>query len=254
MSESRLGYKFAAIPEWVLFDVRLQAVDVRVFGALARAVGRKGDAWPGIDRIGERVGISPATVRRSLKRLGAVGAVFVEARFAPDGRQTSNLYCLAGDSPLAGGRVSPVTGGEGVTAAREEAVTADTRMRLKKERDLKPSPRDAVAPVRGGRGVPPGGAGEPTPDQEQSRQKLVALYVDQARLNGYDPTGRVKGHVASQLKRLLEKDHKPFPVLRMALIAVAKEGKPIGNLDYVVADAERSLNGHGKEASNGQVR
>jgi hypothetical protein len=234
---ARVGYRFAAIPEWVLYHHALDPVDIRVFGVLSRLAVIHPVVDPSLAEIGAKIGVVKSTVHRAIGRLTSVGAVIAEHRRDDAGRDLRSLYRLAGDTPLRGSTSENPTDQpkRGETAGQPGLQQQNPHCSLREE-------------------IPPGGAGEPTPPQEPSRQELVALYVDQARLNGYDPTGKVKGHVASQLKRLLEKDHKPIPVLRMALIAVAKEGKPIGDLDYVVADAERSLNGHGKEASNGQIR
>lgn len=91
------SYHFAIIPEWVLYHQDLDAVDVRVFGALDRHDGA--DCFPALATVGELIGKSEQTVRRSLRNLAAVGAILIEPRFE-NGRQASNRYMLAGDSPM----------------------------------------------------------------------------------------------------------------------------------------------------------
>lgn len=94
---ARATYRFARTPEWVLYHKDLDAVDVRVFGVLDRHDGR--DCFPALATVGDLIGKSEQTVRRSLRNLAAVGAILIEARYE-HGRQSSNRYTLAGDSPL----------------------------------------------------------------------------------------------------------------------------------------------------------
>jgi hypothetical protein len=101
MPEAKLGYRFAAIPEWVLFCKTLQDVDIRVFGVLARvAVRRQGRPDPTLHDIGVRIGKSEDTIRRSIKRLEAVGAIATEEVYDKSGRQLPNVYLLSGDAPV----------------------------------------------------------------------------------------------------------------------------------------------------------
>jgi hypothetical protein len=115
-------YRFARIPEWILLHPDLDAVDVRVFGVLDRFDGR--DCIPSLKRIGERIGKSSDSVRRSLKRLEAIHAIVVEARFT-EGRQTSNRYYLAGDAPLPphpGTAATPAPGSDATPAPGTDAT------------------------------------------------------------------------------------------------------------------------------------
>lgn len=95
----RATYRFARVPEWVLFHPDLDAVDVRVFATLDRYDGT--ECIPSLETIGSRVTRSADTVRRSIRRLEDVGAVRVESRNV-EGRQSSNRYHLAGDAPMQG--------------------------------------------------------------------------------------------------------------------------------------------------------
>lgn len=120
------------IPEWVLFHPTLDALDVRVYGVLARYGER---SFPSLGTVGEKVSRSEDSVRRSIARLVDAGAVAVEQSFSDSGRQNTNTYTLAGEAPM---RVAPSTdatlplaptrGGEG----RADA----TLKRAREEREL----------------------------------------------------------------------------------------------------------------------
>lgn len=93
----RLGYRFAAIPEWVLYHPDLKGNDIRVFGVLARHAP---NIKPSVQRIAALAQCSEQTVRNSRAALVKVGAIHVEEGFTDEGRQTTNIYHLAGDSPI----------------------------------------------------------------------------------------------------------------------------------------------------------
>jgi hypothetical protein len=92
-----LGYKFAAIPEWVLYHPDLTGDDVRTFGVLARYGN---EIRPSLGTIADRIGKSRPTAKRCVERLVEVGALRVEQRRGDDGSQLPNLYHLAGDAPF----------------------------------------------------------------------------------------------------------------------------------------------------------
>lgn len=101
-----LGYRFAAIPEWVLYHPELSGDDVRVFGVLARYGS---DSRPSLKTIAGVIGKSRDTAKRCVHKLAEVGALSIEVRFS-EGVQLPNRYHLAGDGPLAD------PGGEGTGA------------------------------------------------------------------------------------------------------------------------------------------
>lgn len=93
----RLNYKFAAIPDWILEHDELDGSAVRVFGLMAKF--RK--PYLSLGALAEVCRCSEDTIRRSIRKLEAVGALKVIPRHDHDGRQTSNAYELAGEAPLA---------------------------------------------------------------------------------------------------------------------------------------------------------
>ena len=94
---ARATYRFARLPEWILYHPDLNPTDCRVFCALDRFDGR--DCFPSHEALAEKIGVSEDTTQRSIKRLVSVGAIRVEKRHR-HGQQTSNRYVLAGDNPL----------------------------------------------------------------------------------------------------------------------------------------------------------
>ena len=117
-----LGYRFAAIPEWVLYHTELTGDDVRLFGVLARYGN---DVHPSRATVASAIGKSTDTVDRCLSRLVDAGAVIVEKRFQGE-TQLPNRYHLAGDEPFAaGGRMDA----EGVAAPVRHEREQDNEMK-----------------------------------------------------------------------------------------------------------------------------
>lgn len=114
-------YRFARLPEWMLFHPELSDGAVRVYGVLDRMTGGAG-CFPGVPTVAKRMHKSPDTVRRAIRELERVGAVTVTPRHTRKGRQTSNLYALAGDAPT-GGIDAGVTVESGVAAAPPSPVS-----------------------------------------------------------------------------------------------------------------------------------
>jgi len=126
-----LGYKFAAIPEWVLYHPDLTGDDVRVFGVLARYGN---DIRPSQKTIAEKIGKSPDTVKRSLHRLVDAGAVRVEHRTEGDA-PLPNRYHLAGDDPLAPSGGTDARRGGGTDAPRVGAEMHHEREQVNESKD-----------------------------------------------------------------------------------------------------------------------
>ena len=120
------GYKFAKIPEWVLYHRELSPTDKMVYATLDRFAGPKG-CYPGLLTLAERTGVSEQTIRRSLVALADAKAITIVPRFK-EGRQTTNQYALAGDSPLSRLVPRPVMDGT------PGGTTGDTQEREKEER------------------------------------------------------------------------------------------------------------------------
>lgn len=189
----RRSYRFAVVPEWVLFHDALQPVDVRVFAVLDR-YAQGGVAWPGLATIGSLAQCSEDTARRAIRRLEAVGAVTVEQVMDENGRQRSNRYHLAGDAPMPnrGGTAATPEGG---TDARGEGGAAATQKReVKTERSRN----------------------ETTPGDARTGASLVALAAPSSDIAIRELVPQVLDEAAAQAKAL------GAPLLPSQRMAVAK--------------------------------
>jgi predicted transcriptional regulator len=119
---------YTAVPNELLdafVDWELSRLDLCVYLVLLRFRWR-GDPFPRIKLLGERVGASESSVKRSLHTLESVGLVEVEERIAEHRGHTSNIYHLrlvAALEPSSGAALTEVgsrangggfTGGPGV--------------------------------------------------------------------------------------------------------------------------------------------
>lgn len=148
----KLGYKFAAIPEWILYSEHLEHVDVRVWGVLARYGD---DIRPSLNTIADAIHVSRDTVKRSVARLRDHGALWVERRYDETGEPLPHRYHLAGDTPVEGGRCTDAPtrtdapGGRGT-----DAPTVGAPVHPKREQDNEsknnenpPTPQGGTTPA-----------------------------------------------------------------------------------------------------------
>lgn len=131
--------RYAMIPEWVIYHPDLTGSDVRVYAVMARMADAEGRCYPKADTVASRLNVSDDTVRRSIARLEAAGALRVEPKMGAGGYR-SNDFLIAGDTPLtnkitperakqkadaeANGRKSAAAGG-----CRKSAATAAATVR-----------------------------------------------------------------------------------------------------------------------------
>src|SRR4051794_28849174 len=88
----KIPLPFASPPHDLVADLRLTPTDVRVAAALCYWARGKPHCWPSDATIGRRVGRSPGTVQRCLRRLEAAGWI---ARERTDANRTGRLIRLA---------------------------------------------------------------------------------------------------------------------------------------------------------------
>ena len=91
--------RYAMIPEWVIYHPDLTGSDVRVYAVMARMADAEGRCYPKADTVASRLNVSDDTVRRSIARLEAAGALRVEPKMGAGGYR-SNDFLIAGDTPL----------------------------------------------------------------------------------------------------------------------------------------------------------
>ena len=93
---------YSQVPEWVILHPDLEHLDVRLYAILARRCGQRG-WWYGAqtDDLADPLGISDRTIRRSLDRLAAAGAVDWAHRVNGRHGQGWSIYRLAFAEPHA---------------------------------------------------------------------------------------------------------------------------------------------------------
>jgi hypothetical protein len=123
----RSTFRFAIVPEALIFDPELNATAVRVYAGLARYVDVAGKAWPGLETLAERIGCNEKTIRRAVTDLKRAKWLEVKRR----GLGLPNLYVLHPEGPVWIGRECPAGSdeyahsGPGVSAHRTRAIERD---------------------------------------------------------------------------------------------------------------------------------
>jgi hypothetical protein len=106
-----IGYRFAAVPEWIIYEEALTPLAVRIFACLARHGTDPSNCYPSNARIARLVHCDRSTVKGILRALEEVGAIRRFPRWDEHGRQTSNGFLLAGDRRLLPAAASDTGGG-----------------------------------------------------------------------------------------------------------------------------------------------
>lgn len=86
------SYRFAPIPEALLYDSTVDHLAVRVYGALARHGMDPASCYPSHRRLAQLVGVSPRSVQRPLKVLEEAGWISRTERFSDRGDRLSDGY------------------------------------------------------------------------------------------------------------------------------------------------------------------
>jgi hypothetical protein len=158
------GRPFAALPHDIAGDPRLSPTDVRVLLALTFWARGKASCWPSDRSIGTRIGRSPGTVQRSLRRLEGLG--LIERRKTSD-NATGRLLVLRWRSAPATAVSDPPA-----APAREESGEKQSK----------------IQPPGGGMGL----AGPPPPAEENPEASALPSIEDLEQLRrwaaGPDPT------------------------------------------------------------------
>lgn len=153
---STTDYRFAPVPEDLLWDTELDATSVRVYVTLMRHGLDPASCYPSHARIAELIGVSARSVARPLKRLEERGWISRTERFSDRGDRLANGYHVhvsrveieSGDAqesaPPAQENVDPPTR-EDATPPRSEARTGEREQeeREKEQRDATGAQVDA---------------------------------------------------------------------------------------------------------------
>lgn len=79
--------RFALIPEWVI-NRNVSGNAVKLYAILARHVDQPRSAFPTTDTLAQAMGLSRATVRKSVAELQSIGAVEVIPQWTDNGTTT----------------------------------------------------------------------------------------------------------------------------------------------------------------------
>lgn len=183
----RHSYRFAVVPEWIVFHPTLGPPEIRVYAALARFTDHSHTCYPSAETIGQCIGRSERAVRESLKALEAAGAIQVRHR------RTTSVYTLAGDQPLR----DSADQARKKTAAHARKKTSDKREPVERDTPLPPVEQPAEVEIRGDPNLPPTDEkienlrwrlekryGTPsTPGQVKVREKQIAQMLQR----GWEP-------------------------------------------------------------------
>ena len=135
-----IGFRFAMIPEALVYDGAVSDGAVRLFAALLRHGMDPKSCYPSNERLCELLGKTERTVQRLKSELQAAGWIEVVTRHRPDGGRTSNGYRLysspygrggdKNDGPAKDGGASPVRnggGGDARNGGEKRAITNESQ-------------------------------------------------------------------------------------------------------------------------------
>lgn len=96
------AYRYAPIPEALLYDQTMSDKAIRIFGALMRHGLDPTSCYPSHARIGELIGCAPRSVQRPLRELEAAGWIERVRRTDPDTGQriTDGFHIHTGDARM----------------------------------------------------------------------------------------------------------------------------------------------------------
>ncbi len=144
---------FVQLPQTLIFDARLSAVDLRVACVLLTYTRPgKPEAWPSQDKVAEAIGLSVDTVQRALKSLQASGYLLVRRLRDRLGRLGKNVYNLAAVAGLVPAKkavpahTAPVQSGETPAKRKPRPSIPHPCGVLKKNNSLNTEEQQQVAP------------------------------------------------------------------------------------------------------------
>lgn len=94
MSAVTTDYRFAPVPEALLFDPNISPLAVRVYGVLARHGMTPESCYPSHASIAERCGCAPRSVQRPLRELEEAGWITRVPRFDERGDRRSDGFIV----------------------------------------------------------------------------------------------------------------------------------------------------------------
>lgn len=163
-----VGFRFAMIPEALVYDEAVSDGAVRLFAALLRHGMDPKSCYPSLERLAELLGKTDRTIRRQIRELESAGWVEVVTRHRPDGGQTSNGYRLY-SAPY--GRKSGPDTDDPPSPDTDVPLGPDTDVPLKRARNNESQKNEnpPVVPPEGGQ--PDGQLFEPPKPSRKAKRK-----------------------------------------------------------------------------------
>lgn len=128
-----VGFHFAQVPEALLYDRKVSAEAVRIYGALVRHGTEPIDCFPSHARLAELLGCSPRSIPKWTRELERAGWIERVPRFTAAGDPDSNGYRVharqRGGSALARGEGSAPTSAPNESKKEREPINDGARKR-----------------------------------------------------------------------------------------------------------------------------
>lgn len=91
---------WASIPRWLLYSDKITPAAKLTYTVVQGHVDEYGKAWPSLNTIATKSGLSKSSVQRALRELTKAGLVQAEERRRKDGGQAANVYTIATAKPV----------------------------------------------------------------------------------------------------------------------------------------------------------
>ena len=195
------------------FEQDLPHAEKSVLVALAHRADKDGYCYPGIEMIATMTGASRRTVIRAIQGLDEKNLITRERRHRSNGSRTSTSYTLNLSATMTHSLGANVTPSEHEPKCHHDTPLSAT---------VTPPPDKSVTISQI---VPtePEEKNEPTMIQKappRTTQTLIAEWIDGI---GYQPPGRVIGHLSKEIKNLLTEGYE-YDQVRAAVIEWNRKG------------------------------
>lgn len=199
------GFKFAQVPEELVYDPEITDGAVRVYAVLVRHGTDPSNCFPSYDRIGKLTGKSPRSIPRLILELEEAGWVERQHQRTPQGDLTSNGYHVFSSSQRATER--------GVRAPLRGPLRADERDTSAQDR----APKESQVKESQGERDLPAKAGERAP-AVRPRDDVWDAMLAVCGLSGSTPTATERGKWNHAAKDLRDVGATPGEISRKARV------------------------------------
>lgn len=139
----RTDYRFAPIPEDLIYDRTISALALRVYATLMRHGLDPASCYPSHARIADLVGVSPRSVHRPLKDLETAGWIDKVKRLNDRQERMTDAY-FVNTTPRTGARATALR----LPTDHRQKQVKPSALRLPTKENLKPKENKAQAAAR----------------------------------------------------------------------------------------------------------